>query len=850
MTKDEKISNFERVLSWLPEAFKSWATSNPFLSSTLNEVLNERDTRLSGTPCTSRLKTAVTALLQKLQDRRDKSAALILAASREAEETAFTLASRMSEGTGLRIAATTGVRDGAGLAAIFATAPDLVVTNPKVLKKVFDKGFVAPEAFRTILVDGAEWHDVMGDTDLIASLVERFPAALQLIVTGPIVVETTEDPYNAMLHAPAYCRAPDEAAREAAPKERVVLVPEEKMSETLAREAEKTPVLFLVSTPTESTRVTGLLKEAGIAAKRATATQSASARETLVLKFIAGRVEHLVMPHSVIGELEHNRASRVILTDLSGGPEPYLEHLALTADGTGELVTIVTPETLPLFEKLLIAAEKRLTLENPYNLPEPRTVIGQLLRREKLTIRTKYGRTAESTEGDRGEQDDRGEGRSRWERRKSKNGQRKDRKDGFRKDRKDFRKDEQGKTFGKKPRKAAKPHRDEALPVEAAAPEADAVMQPQAAPAEGAASEQAQTRKPRKSFTERRFGKNRPFKQRQEDAAETSSAPVEAQAESTEGDRGEQDDRGEGRSRWERRKSKNGQRKDRKDGFRKDRKDFRKDEQGKTFGKKPRKAAKPHRDEALPVEAAAPEADAVMQPQAAPAEGAASEQAQTRKPRKSFTERRFGKNRPFKQRQEDAAETSSAPVEAQAVPAAEAGAQDKSRKDHFKNFRRKSRKFQNGEGEASRTQEKPVQNAGSEQAAAGDRKPQEKKTFEKKAFEKKPYEKKPFEKKRDRKKPARQDAEAKPRQQDWDDDNFGNSIHYQPKRQNLRGLPSDQQIHWEPTDPYHPSSQALSLPQIMPDENRRGGYVNGNVNGNVKGGFNRSRRNYRKKREG
>lgn len=97
MTKDEKISNFERVLSWLPEAFKSWATSNPFLSSTLNEVLNERDTRLSGTPCTSRLKTAVTALLQKLQDRRDKSAALILAASREAEETAFTLASRMSE---------------------------------------------------------------------------------------------------------------------------------------------------------------------------------------------------------------------------------------------------------------------------------------------------------------------------------------------------------------------------------------------------------------------------------------------------------------------------------------------------------------------------------------------------------------------------------------------------------------------------------------------------------------------------------------------------------------------------------------------------------------------------------
>lgn len=50
------------------------------------------------------------------------------------------------------------------------------------------------------------------------------------------------------------------------------------------------------------------------------------------------------------------------------------------------------------------------------------------------------------------------------------------------------------------------------------------------------------------------------------------------------------------------------------------------------------------------------------------------------------------------------------------------------------------------------------------------------------------------------------------------DDNFGNSIYYQPKRQNLRTLRSDQPMHWEPIDPYHPSNQALSLPQTMPDE--------------------------------
>lgn len=89
---------------------------------------------------------------------------------------------------------------------------------------------------------------------------------------------------------------------------------------------------------------------------------------------------------------------------------------------------------------------------------------------------------------------------------------------------------------------------------------------------------------------------------------------------------------------------------------------------------------------------------------------------------------------------------------------------------------------------------------------------------------KKPNSKK-FDKKFD-KKPKKQHVK---RDVEYDDDNFGNSIHYQPKRRNLRNLGYDQPIHWEPIDPYHPSSQALSLPQIMPDEYPR---PVRNVNGN------------------
>ena len=62
---------------------------------------------------------------------------------------------------------------------------------------------------------------------------------------------------------------------------------------------------------------------------------------------------------------------------------------------------------------------------------------------------------------------------------------------------------------------------------------------------------------------------------------------------------------------------------------------------------------------------------------------------------------------------------------------------------------------------------------------------------------------------------------SKANRSSWNDDNFGNSIYYQPKRQDLRTLRSDQPMHWEPVDPYHPSSQALSLPQTMPDDGFR-----------------------------
>ncbi len=668
MTKEDKISHFERVMAWLPEAFKPWATSSGFLSMTLNEVLNERDTRISGLPNASRIQTALIAVLQKLKSRRENSdsAAVVIAPSREVEELAFHISTQLCADNSLRIVASTGIRDTVGFTQLFAERVDLLITAPKTLEKIFDKGFASPEQFKTVLIDGAEWHDVLEETPRIESLCERFPAARQLIVTGPVGAENADDPYTALLHAPAFCRAADDVAHTTPPAERVILVPEESWLDCLKKESERTPVLYPVTTTSDSANLVSQLKECDITAKRATTTQSDSARETLLLKFVAGRIEHLVMPHALIRELGTQKISRLIQTSFEGGPQAYLEYLAMVADESGELITLVTPETLPRFEKLLCGAEKRLTLENPYGVKEPRSVIGQLLRREKLTIRTNFTRDAQPTEAEtahrEAEEHSESESDDRFNRRY---------------DRK--------KPYNKKQNRFKKPRHRPTKEDETSVAEVEGSEAPK-----------------KKNFKERRFSKKRPYRARsREEAAPTTSTEVVVTTSESANEL----------------------------------------------------IATPNEVNDMPV--------VVSVPIEGEAKENTSNKPTNRKPRR-FTVRK--KKGPFP-------------------------------KTYASND--------------NVTEEQP------------------------KSFEKKPYDQKRYQKKRPNPKTRRE--------KQWDDDNFGNSIHYQPKRQNHRDLRNDQPLYWEPTDPYHPSSQALSLPQMMPDEFRR----------NSKGNFNRNRRNnFRRKRDG
>ena len=624
-------SNFERVMKWLPESLRSWAESSAFLPLALNEILNDRDTKLSGSPGSGKILTALIGVIQKLTDRRDgsKHCAVILSSSRESEESTLATAAMLAEAAGLRAAGTAGVRDAAGFAKLFSDPVDLLITSAKTLEKLFDRSVLSPDTVRTLVVDEAEWQEALGDMLRIASLCERLPAARQIIVMTLPGNSQIEDSLSEILHAPAFCRAPDKIPVSGA-AERAVVVPAEKTEEFLLSEAAKTPVLFIAGTPAAGTRLIAMMKNGGLEPKRATPAQTESARETLLLRFTAGRVEQLVIPHALLGGFERGSLRRIVHAEMPGSPSAYLEHLALLTSAGGELVTVVTPEALPLFEQLLCSAEKKVPLENPYDLPDMRPEAGLMQRREKLTIRADYSK--------------------------------------------------------------------------------EAAAQTTETPDEEQSADDGQQRASSRNNNQKKFSsrKNRAKNRRQDDRAENA-------------------DQSEGESRTD----------------------------GKPASQKRRFQNKKNR----------PRKDKPAEQTNGAAENTASagENAGAAKPK--------FKKRPFKDRRQ-------------------------------------------GQPKNSAAGDKPEQQAA-------------RKRPERKA-------KKNF------------DRPRTDRREEWDEDNFGNSIHYQPKRQNLRTLRSDQPIHWEPDDPFHPSSQALSLPQLMPDEfqprpNRRD--VNGNVRRkpSVKGGFRRKR---------
>ena len=648
-------------MQWLPETLREWASSSAFLPMALNEILTDRDTRLAGAPGISRTRTALAAVIQKLQERRaaDTSAALVIAPSREAEESTLRAALALAAGTTLRTTGTAGLRDKTALAKAFAEPADLIVTSPKTAEKLFELGLLQPDSVKTVFVDDIEWHEAQDSLKTVIALCERLPAARQVIVTTLPGYDTLEGSLTELLHAPAFCRAQNDAAPTAQASERVILVPEDKVDEVIQAEAAQSPILFVCGSPTESTRLISVMKDAGLSPKRVTTAQSESARETLILKFAAERIDQIVMPHAFLSEFKNGTLRRLLHVELPGGPQAYLEHLSLLRPD-GVLVTIVTPETLAMAEKLFAAAEKKLPLENPYALPDVREEIGLIVRREKLTIRADYSKTvpqADDIERDnQNALDDEPRERFRDE-------------DGERRPKRRFEK--------KKPYAKKKKRFDERPPRQTMREDTGE----QSADASAEKSGEEDRTKAVKPYRERRYPKKKRYDKARRDIDVTQ--PADAQP---------------------------------------------------------------------PL---SPEGESPV-PQASEGEAPHS-----KKPYKSFKDRRKFKKKP--QPRQTQPVTEDTPLNA-SVPAAEA------------------------EGSAP-------------EAARPERRPGKKRPFPGK---KKPQAAKPRAERRD--------------EWDDDDDNFGNSIHYKPRHQNLRTLRSDQPIHWEPNDPFHPSAQALSLPQLMPDE--------------------------------
>lgn len=687
MKEENTTSLITRVLEWLPEHLRDRVnSSSTLLNIILNEVLSDRDVRITGGAGAARAEAALIAALHKSHQREEskRHLTLVVSPSREAEEIMFGIAKDLTANSELTVHASYLLRTKGMIINAFEQPADLIVSSLHGVEKLIGAGVLDLSDVRTVILDDIEWFEALGDIRKLARFVDKLPAARQLIgITAP--GELTERLVD-LLHAPVVCRAPELGMDVANITERLIVISKDNWGNTINELAESGSVLYLSESPTESTRIVGFLKSSGHDPKRVTPTQTDTAKELLILKFTAGLVPYVITSNALMSGFKKASLKKIVQTDIPGGARSYLSHAEYLGAG-GELVTVITPEDLPLVEALLLSAQKKLIVENPLELEDIPAEVGQIVSRQKLTIRTDFSKTpTENAEAEPASTDSVEAPLEEVEEHREKRP--------YKRKNPKFVKNK----YQKKDKFRHKPHRR--------AEESDAQT------AEGAPQGEEKTEETgEKKYFKKRFPYNkkryekRPYRDRQEEK------PAEA-------------------------------------------------------------AVRPVAETNAPVEF-----DPQAETTAAPERTENAKEERNWRPKTKY---------------------------------------NRLRKTHVKD--RRQAKPEGEESARTVAADSPAENDAGQPAA----KP--------KKFTKYPQKKRPYQ-------PKAKKPQTKSREERWDDDddNFGNSIHYQPRRQNLRTLRSDEPLHWEPSDPFHPSSQALSLPQMMPDEiGYRPNHSKNDHNGNFK----------------
>lgn len=731
----EKNTNslLSKALEWLPKTWHELAkNSSTMLNIILNEVVSDRDIRITGAASAARPECALIAAIQKmLQEPENKRVpVIVLCPSRESENIVTEIATSLCSNTDLVVRPTALMRTVDIARQAFSTPADIIITSLRTWDKLLRADAVKPEQIRTVILDDLEWFRATGELNKLKAFLDVLPAARQLIAItkqGELHKRFVD-----VLQTPSICRAPVIETSTPKVKERLIVAPEDKWGDIMTELAEGGSSLFIAENPASAKRIISLLRDAGHDPKWVSLKQTDTARATLILKFSANLVPHVVMSTQMLFGVKKGTVQKIVHTDMPCNARCYLDHMNYLETG-GEIVTFTTPEELSLFDALLITAEKKLKVENPYRIEGMPTVVGEVEGRQKLTVRHDYQKEAEAAK-----------------------------------------------------RSAAKAAAKKAADAEASVRAtmdaiAKIVGQPVVTAEDNAdiVPDRIETVESVEEPIEKR-----PYKRKNPKFAKTKYV-----------------------------------------------------KKGK-FQRKPRINEE---DEATPENGDSFIEDPIDVP------------SEKKRFKKRFPAQKNFEKRPYRERNEDlstdeerasvtATDDNYVSVNATLTTDRSEGKggertwRPKTKYNRIRKPYNKDRRQTKAESEESRKTDTaaPVREQLRESSdEEGYDKP---KKFTKYPQKKRPYQskaKKPHQKHRD----------------DWyDDDNFGNSIHYQPRRQNLRNLRSDEPLHWEPSDPYHPSSQALSLPQIMPDEN---GFRPNRSRNDHKGNYNnRPRKPSFKKRRG
>ncbi len=307
-------------------------------------------------------------LVEKIDVRLPELQALVLVPTRELAGQVADVLSSLNGGRGLRVAQLIGGRALGPQRDALAAGAQVAVGAPGRVLDLLRQGFLRTQSIRFVVLDEADQMLDAGFAPDVERILSATPPRRQLALFTATLPEWTTTIAKRYLHDPVRVAAEVPEGRPAeAVSQLVYMVPQGLRLEALCalldrrRDADGTTLVF-GRTKHGVKKLARQLEARGYPVAALQGNMSQNARDRVIADFRAGRVPMLLATNVAARGLDVRSIELVINYELPESSELFTHRVGRTGrmDSTGEAITLLTPEDLPAWQKIVRGLGVRL----------------------------------------------------------------------------------------------------------------------------------------------------------------------------------------------------------------------------------------------------------------------------------------------------------------------------------------------------------------------------------------------------------------------------------------------------------------------------------------------------------